>query len=127
VFDLRELGVVQPETCRSRVVSNRCTQCSRAAHDVSQLDSEQARELTRTAEGRVCVRFHQRPDGRLMTAPCPNERSKRIAAVWFAASLAAGLLLWSAHAVWRRTSATDCHRRTLVERLAAKEAREHPR
>src|SRR5581483_733715 len=48
-----------------------CVECHRSVYDLSRMKREDAEQLIDEAEGRVCVRFFRRADGRIMTDDCP--------------------------------------------------------
>jgi hypothetical protein len=63
-----------------------CDQCRLSVYNLSELDRAAAETLVRAHEGRLCVRFYRRPDGRVMTRDCADVRSdqafiRRLAAV----------------------------------------------
>ena len=48
-----------------------CGQCSQYVYNLSALTREQAEDLIRRQEGRLCVRFYRRRDGTIITDNCP--------------------------------------------------------
>jgi hypothetical protein len=80
-----------------------CGQCAKNVYDLSAMSRAAAEQLVREKEGDVCVRFHRRTDGTIMTADCPvgvrRRRIRRVAATAItaaaAASAAAGILAHS--------------------------------
>jgi hypothetical protein len=48
-----------------------CCQCNQKVYNLSQMTREQAEDLLRQSEGKLCVRFFRRHDGTVMTADCP--------------------------------------------------------
>ena len=69
-----------------------CTSCRLNVYNLSAMRHEDAEELIRQTEGRLCVRFFQRTDGRIMTTDCPLG----VRAVWVLrlfAALAFGFVL----------------------------------
>jgi len=55
-----------------------CTQCSLKVYNISNMDRQVAENLIGNPEGRVCVRYYLRPDGKIMTADCPTAIRKRV-------------------------------------------------
>jgi hypothetical protein len=54
-----------------------CGQCRQSVYNLSELDRAEAEALVRAHEGRLCVRFYRRPDGRVMTRDCAAVRWAR--------------------------------------------------
>ena len=48
-----------------------CGDCQRNVFNLSGVSRAEAEELVKNREGRLCVRFYQRPDGTLLTRDCP--------------------------------------------------------
>ncbi len=49
-----------------------CADCKLHVHDLSRMSTDAAMDLLRqSAQGRVCVRFYRRADGRVLTRDCP--------------------------------------------------------
>jgi TonB family protein len=48
-----------------------CQQCSLNVYNLSNMAQDQAEELIRNKEGRLCVRFYRRSDGTILTQNCP--------------------------------------------------------
>jgi TonB family protein len=48
-----------------------CGQCSQNVFNLSAMTTEEAEDLIRRAEGRLCVRFYRRRDGSILTKNCP--------------------------------------------------------
>jgi hypothetical protein len=48
-----------------------CRSCNKYVYNLSEMTRRQAEELIHTTEGRLCVRFYQRRDGRVLTQDCP--------------------------------------------------------
>ena len=63
-----------------------CAQCQKHVYNLSEMTAEDASDLIRQKEGKLCVRFYQRDDGTVLTADCPVgaaavwRRTKRLAA-----------------------------------------------
>ena len=67
-----------------------CGQCRLNVYDLSALSSDEARALIEKHEGRLCVRFYRRRDGKVLTRDCPvGVRTVRRRRVGFAAGIAA--------------------------------------
>lgn len=48
-----------------------CSHCSLNVYNLSEMSRHDAEALVREKEGRLCVRFHQRADGTMITQDCP--------------------------------------------------------
>jgi len=48
-----------------------CSQCKLNVYNLSGMTRDEAETLIIKAEGRLCVRFHMRPDGSIITQDCP--------------------------------------------------------
>ena len=70
-----------------------CEHCNLTVNDLSQLTRKRALRLVRASKGRLCIRYHSRPDGSLVTKSAPQKlyrigrRASRIAAGAFSATL----------------------------------------
>lgn len=49
-----------------------CGGCRKHVYNFSAMSRREVETLLREKEGRVCGRFYQRPDGRMITADCPE-------------------------------------------------------
>ena len=70
-----------------------CTSCGHNVYNLSAMSREEAEALIVQKEGRLCVRFFQREDGKLLTQDCPvglRTWRRRVRAV---VTFAVGLLL----------------------------------
>ena len=47
-----------------------CASCKLNVYNLSEMTREEAMRLVAEREGRLCVRFHRRPDGTLLTRDC---------------------------------------------------------
>lgn len=67
-----------------------CELCKLNVYNLSDMTREEAQSFLRLAEGRVCVRYYQRPDGKVMTKDCPRgvAAARRQMALAFTATLA---------------------------------------
>ena len=64
-----------------------CAQCKLHVYNLSGMRREEAEQIVRGTEGRLCVRFWQRADGTMITRDCPtglNARQRRLAWVMLA-------------------------------------------
>jgi hypothetical protein len=48
-----------------------CGQCSQNVFNLSEMTTEEAEDLIRRTDGRLCVRFYRRKDGTILTSNCP--------------------------------------------------------
>lgn len=68
-----------------------CAQCKLNVFNIRELSETDARALLFKAEGRVCGRVYQRPDGTVLTNDCPTGlamlRRRALAAVTMAAAM----------------------------------------
>src|SRR5215470_19110558 len=48
-----------------------CGQCNLNVYNLSAMTRDEAEDLIRRTEGRLCVRFYRRLDGTILTANCP--------------------------------------------------------
>jgi len=48
-----------------------CGECRRHVYNLSEMSRSEAESLVQCTEGRLCVRFYQRSDGKVMTSDCP--------------------------------------------------------
>ncbi|MFT3841602.1 MAG: hypothetical protein QM723_31730 [Myxococcaceae bacterium] len=93
-----ELGVLRiAAPCRARWEEMKgdgqvrfCAACKLNVYDLSAMRSDEARALLLEREGRLCVRFFRRPDGRVLTQDCPKGLGARLARKWAAAIAAVG-------------------------------------
>jgi hypothetical protein len=71
-----------------------CGKCEKNVYDLSSLSRIEAEKLVGEREGRMCVRFYQRPDGTMLTADCPVavEKKRLRARIWARISGAAASL-----------------------------------
>ena len=76
-----------------------CGVCRQNVYDLSALTADEARALIEKNEGRLCVRFFRRRDGRMLTRDCPvgvsavrRRRAGIAAGIAAAAGLAGGLV-----------------------------------
>lgn len=48
-----------------------CSECSLSVYNISEMKKQEAEKLVSNAEGRLCIRMYQRPDGTIITQDCP--------------------------------------------------------
>jgi hypothetical protein len=88
---LTNIRVASPCTARwadmtSDDCSRFCAQCQKQVYNLSEMTAEDASDVIRQKEGKLCVRFYKREDGTVLTADCPVgaaaiwRRAKRLAA-----------------------------------------------
>lgn len=86
-----------------------CSQCQLNVYNLSALTKLEAERLITQSEGRLCVKFYRRADGRILTQDCPvglrafRKRVSKIAATAFSTLLS----LLTGNAVERITFAQD--------------------
>lgn len=67
-----------------------CGDCRKNVYDLSALDADGARALLEKHEGKICVRFWRRRDGKVLTSDCPvGVRAARVRTAGLAAGIAA--------------------------------------
>lgn len=67
-----------------------CGQCRLHVHDLSRMTRDEAQSLLQQAgQGRVCVRFYRRADGKVLTRDCPVGLRQRLR--W---AIARAVALW---------------------------------
>ncbi len=64
-----------------------CDRCKQHVYQLSEMSREEADELIKQKEGKLCVRFFRRPDGTVVTRDCKAIRWSR--AVWRAGAFVA--------------------------------------
>jgi hypothetical protein len=76
-----------------------CGSCQKNVYNVSAMKAEEAERLIAEKEGELCVRYHQRADGTILTADCAvGVRKKRVRRTVAGVAFGAGLM--SAGALW---------------------------
>ena len=48
-----------------------CRACEKNVYNISEMSRTDAEELLETHEGRLCIRYYQRADGKIITQNCP--------------------------------------------------------
>ena len=81
-INLDEIKIASP--CRARWEdmdgndrARFCGQCQKHVYNFSAMPRREVENLIREKEGRLCGRFYQRTDGRMLTADCPSESRQR--------------------------------------------------
>jgi hypothetical protein len=60
-----------------------CEKCHLHVYNLSGMSRREAEDLVQRTEGRLCVRFYRRSDGKILTEDCPvGVRAQRMAARW---------------------------------------------
>ncbi|MEZ0324442.1 MAG: hypothetical protein ACAH95_00925 [Fimbriimonas sp.] len=70
-----------------------CGECKLNVYNLSDMTTAEAEELIRTREGRLCVRYFQRADGKVLTRDCPKGLMAVRMRLARAVALSAGLVL----------------------------------
>ena len=70
-----------------------CSNCRLNVYNLSEMSTAEAEDLVRSREGRLCVRYYQRIDGRVMTKDCPRGLMAARAKIARSVAVVAGLLL----------------------------------
>jgi hypothetical protein len=92
---LEKVGIASPcsESWKDMVGDDRvrfCGKCEKNVFNLSAMTREEADALLEQREGKICVRFYRRADGKLLTSDCPvGVQRKRATGV---AAVAAGLV-----------------------------------
>jgi hypothetical protein len=94
-----------------------CGQCRRQVYNLSELSRSEVEALVERAEGRMCVRFYQRADGKIMTSDCPVGLQAVRWRLALVASAAAAMLLiafgWALTLLGSHSRGTDVGSRPL--------------
>lgn len=76
-----------------------CCECNLSVYNLSEMTRQEAEDLIRNHEGRLCVRFYRRADGTILTRNCPVglrilvRRISRVAGTVLAAAMSLGSAL----------------------------------
>ena len=70
-----------------------CSQCRLNVYNLSEMSRESAAALVQQHEGRLCVRFYQRPDGSVLTEECSGWKRILRRRLAFCVAAAAALFL----------------------------------
>lgn len=137
--NVRELGVVRVAapchrdwdemTGDARV--RLCADCKLNVYNLSELTTDEAHQLIREKEGKLCVRFFTRADGTVLTRDCPQgvraRRVKQVAAGATAIALSLSALALSLTEVFADAASESCASAppgpSPVEALTATEAK----
>ena len=76
-----------------------CHHCDLHVFNLSAMNQEEAEDLIRQKQGRLCARYYLRADGKVMTADCPeladDRRQRRVTTVvGLVLAMLIGLLFW---------------------------------
>ena len=71
-----------------------CGQCKLNVYNVESLSTQEAANLIRKSEGRLCMRLYRRKDGTILTDNCPVGLRKIRARMKSCAAAAIGLFVW---------------------------------
>ncbi len=78
-----------------------CELCAQKVYNLSALTRAEAERLLSRSEGRICTKFYRRPDGTILTQPCPSSirrawgsALKLVAAIGFAIPAFAHDSIW---------------------------------
>lgn len=88
----------------------RCQECKLDVYNLSDMTASEAEKLLAAREGRLCVRFHQRADGTVITRDCPVgirsliRRASRIAGAALSAVISLNACAVQPHAEKGRSS-----------------------
>lgn len=94
-----------------------CQQCRLSVHDLSAMTTDEAMALLRDAgSGRLCVRFHRRQDGTVLTQDCPVGLRRKLRAAW-ARAAAMLLAIWGGAVGCVRQNAPQPQVKPPLERL----------
>lgn len=48
-----------------------CSRCEMSVFNLSEMSLDEIRHVVESKEGRTCIRFYRRPDGKILTGDCP--------------------------------------------------------
>ena len=87
MIDVRIPCSVPWDSMRGDTRVRHCDQCKQNVYQLSELSKEEAEDLIRQKEGKLCVAFYRRRDGTVVTRSCVAVRWTR--AVWNAGAFVA--------------------------------------
>ena len=95
-----------------------CKLCQKNVYNLSALNRDEAENLVRASEGRLCIRFFRRHDGTMLTADCPvGLQGVRARLIRGALGIAATVLAVAGSLLWGRFSIASGSRGTGIEAL----------
>ncbi|MBI1369885.1 MAG: hypothetical protein GC162_14670 [Planctomycetes bacterium] len=97
VIDIPEPCPVKWEDMRGDDRVRHCGQCQLNVYHLSDMTRGEAEALIASHEGRLCVQFYRRADGRILTRRCPKALSKAAKWAWGRIAAAVALLLGLAY------------------------------
>jgi hypothetical protein len=59
--------------------SRHCTHCNLRVYNLTAMTCAEAEQLIGTRDGRLCLRYYRRSDGRIMTSDCPVGKRRTLA------------------------------------------------
>lgn len=92
-----------------------CSSCRLHVYNLSNLTRQQAQVLIEGAEGRLCVRFYRRADGRVMTQDCPLREQVPVPRNWKLAALLMSFVFFILGAIALAALTDDSPRRHVTE------------
>jgi len=118
--NIRELGVVKVASPCQRdwdemtgdARARFCKDCKLNVYNLSEMTTDEAHQLIREKEGKLCVRFFTREDGTVLTRDCPVgvqwKRAKLIAAGSTAIALSLSALALSVSEIFADAPSESC-------------------
>lgn len=94
-----------------------CGECKLSVYNLSGMTSYDAENLLRNSEGRLCVRYFQRPDGTVLTKDCPVGWARIKRRVSVAAASVFAVLLTVMNGLFLFTIIGSSGRKPIVKRL----------
>ncbi len=89
-----------------------CGDCQQNVYNLSELTTDEAHQLIREKEGKLCVRFYTRDDGTVLTRDCPvglqRKRKKLIAAGAATISMSLAALAFSVGEIFAEAPSEAC-------------------
>jgi hypothetical protein len=83
-----------------------CRQCGKHVFNLSAMSTEEAAELIRAKEGKLCGRYYRRRDGTMLTTNCPVGAERYASRIKRLIATAVGVVLTSFGVMaWNRTDA----------------------
>lgn len=94
-----------------------CGECKLNVYNLSGMTSYVAENLLRNSEGRLCVRYFQRPDGTVLTKDCPVGRARIKRRVSVAAASVFAVLLTVMNGLFLFSIIGSSGRKQITKRL----------